>query len=290
MGASGSKKKESVNATTAANNATTTTSSSSSSPVIELTPGQKYRNFRDELLSFSLGESAYDYAERIYRETPDSPEVMALLAETTTLYDKTKNKVQRDHWVDRMDLLQRGIDVSRKCIKDNPEYGPCYRSYVMCATRASESYYYYRWLQAVGLMENYKAIIKRGEQGMALMPDDAEIPHSLGALCMRCAYPWYSPYRVLGRFYGVPKKSALGSEGVRYLKLAAERDPSNLEIAVRLGMAYFHAGDFPNARRWYCKVRDEMVPQDLKDDKWKALAHTQLSTAFSKQRWNVPFA
>lgn len=95
----------------------------------------KYIQFRDELFSFSLGESAFDYAERLFQKTPDRPQVMALLGQTAALYDKKKNKVFRDHWCDRLDLLQRGVDVSRKCIKEHPQYGPCYRSYVMCATR-----------------------------------------------------------------------------------------------------------------------------------------------------------
>lgn len=255
-----------------------------------LTPFLKYKKFRDELMSFSLGESAYDYAERLYKEEPNSPEVMALLAETTTLYDLTKNKHQRDHWIDRLDLLQRGIDVSRKCFKENPEYGPCYRAYVMCAVRASESLYFYRWMRAVGLLENYNAIIKRGEVGLKYCPEDPDLPAALGALSCRCAYNWYNPYRVLARIYNVPAKKQLYAEGIRYLSIAAERDPESLEIACRLGMAYFYAGDFANARRWYCKVRDEMPPRDLKDEKWQSVAHTQLSTQFQKTRWNVPFA
>lgn len=264
-----------------------TESSESSGPA---DANKKYKTFRDELLSFSLGESAYDYAERLYKKNPNDPATMALLAETTTLYDEKKNKVQRDHWIDRLDLLQRGIDVSRKCMKENPEYGPCYRTYVICATRASEALYYYRWMRAVGMLENYQSIAKRAKKGLELCPDDSDIPKTMGALCYRCAYSWYNPYRILGKIYGVPSKKELYADGIRFLKLAAEREPDNLEIACRLGQAYFYSGDFANARRWYCKVRDEMPPQDLTDEKWQTIAHTQLSTGFQKTRWNVPFA
>ncbi|CBH16103.1 uncharacterized protein TEOVI_000813700 [Trypanosoma equiperdum] len=249
-----------------------------------------YREFRDQLLSFSLGESAYDYAETLFAKNPSSPEVMALLAETTVLYDKTKNKYARDHWCDRLDLLQRGVDVSRKCINENPEYGPCYRTYVLSATREAEALYYMKSLMGLGLLENYNAIMRRGEKGMELLPTDADIPNALGALSARCAYVWYNPTRLYARWCGVPGWKELWAKSVQLHKRAVENDPANLEFACRLAQAYFHSGDYQNARRWYGKVRDEMPPQDLKDERWQAIAHTHLSTAFVKTSWNVPFA
>lgn len=251
---------------------------------------EKYKSFRDQLLNYSMGESAYDFAEQLFAKEPNSPQVMALLAETTVLYDKTKNKVYRDHWCDRLDLLQRGVDVSRKCFNENPEYGPCYRTYVMCATRESESLYYLKSMQGLGLVENYHAIMKRGEQGMELMPEDAEIPNALGALCGRCAFRWYDPSNLYARYYGLPSNDELRKMCVEFHKRACANNPSNLEYALRLAQAYFQQGDMPNARRWYVKVRDEMPPTELKDDKWQGIAHTQLSTSFAKSKWNVPFA
>ncbi|EKF36912.1 hypothetical protein MOQ_002258 [Trypanosoma cruzi marinkellei] len=250
----------------------------------------KYREFRDQLLSFSLGESAFDYAERLFEKNPSSPEVMALLAETTVLYDKSKNKVFRDHWCDRLDLLQRGVDVSRKCINENPEYGPCYRTYVLCATRESEALYYIKSFLGLGLLENYNAIMKRGEKGMELLPSDSDIPNALGSLCGRCAYRWYSPTRLYGIWCGVPGWKKMWAKSIEFHKKAVENEPKNLEYACRLAQAYYQSGDLQNARRWYAKVRDEMPPEDLKDERWQSLAHTELSTAFAKTSWNVPFA
>ncbi|GET93540.1 hypothetical protein, conserved [Leishmania tarentolae] len=250
----------------------------------------QYIKFRDQLLDFALGESAFDYTERLFAQKPDSPEVMALLAETTFLYDKTKNKVSREHWCDRLDLLQRGVDVSRKCINENKDYGPCYRTYVMCATREAEALYYMKSLTGLGLVENYQAIMRKGVKGMELLPTDAEIPNTLGALCARCCFRWYDPSRVYAWFYGLPKTRRLRELSVEFHRKACENDPKNLEYACRLAQAYFQLGDMANARRWYVKVRDEMPPQELKDEKWQGVAHTQLSTAFVKPKWNVPFA
>ncbi|KAG5488866.1 hypothetical protein JIQ42_00484 [Leishmania sp. Namibia] len=249
-----------------------------------------YLKFRDELLDFALGESAFDYTERLFAQKPDSPEVMALLAETAFLYDKTKNKVSREHWCDRLDLLQRGVDVSRKCIIENKDYGPCYRTYVMCAAREAEALYYMKSLTGLGLVENYQAIMRKGVKGMELLPTDAEIPNTLGALCARCSFRWYDPSRVYAWFYGLPPTRRLRELSVEFHKKACENDPKNLEYACRLAQAYFQLGDMANARRWYVKVRDEMPPQELKDEKWQGVAHTQLSTAFVKPKWNVPFA
>nr|CCC51921.1 conserved hypothetical protein [Trypanosoma vivax Y486] len=249
-----------------------------------------YREFRDELLSFSMGESAYDYAETLFAKKSSSPEVMALLAETIVLYDKTKNKVARDHWCDRLDLLQRGVDVSRKCINENPEYGPCYRTYVLCAAREAEALYYVKSFLGIGLLQNYHAIMRRGEKGMELMPTDADIPNTLGGLCARCAYPWYTVTRLYARWLDVPGWKELWAKSIELHRKAGENDPKSLEFACRLGQAYFQSGDYVNARRWYGKVRDEMPPQDLKDERWQAIAHTHLSTAFGKTSWNVPFA
>ncbi|KPA81499.1 putative mitochondrial hypothetical protein [Leptomonas pyrrhocoris] len=295
MGGSGSKPAPTAAAATTTNSvaapALEEAATSASKPVSrESKDFYTYKEFRDQLLDFALGESAFDYAERLFEEQPDSPEVMALLAETTVLYDKTKNKVSREHWCDRLDLLQRGVDVSRKCINENQDYGPCYRTYVMCAARESEALYYMKSLTGLGLVENYQAIMKKGKKGMALLPTDAEIPNTLGALCARCSFRWYDPSRLYAWYYGLPNTRTLREMSVRFHKKAAENDPKNLEYACRLAQAYFQLGDRVNARRWYVKVRDEMPPQELKDEKWQGVAHTQLSTAFTRPKWNVPFA
>lgn len=250
----------------------------------------KYVAFRDELLGFSLGESAYDFAEELYSKNSESPAVMALLAETAVLYDKTKNKVYRDHWCDRLDLLQRGVDVSRKCFNEHPDYGPCYRTYVLAATREAEALYYFTSWQGVGLLENFNAIMRKGERAVELLPKDADVPNALAALCGRSAFPWYHPTRWLAKLHGVPDAKTCRKMSIDWSLKAVENDPGNLEYACRLAQAYFQAGDMVNSRRWYLRVRDEMPPRTLDDSKWQGLAHTQLSTSFVKSQWNVPFA
>lgn len=250
----------------------------------------KYVDFRNQLLTFAMGESAYDFAEQLFKKDPNNAEVMALLAETTALYDATKNKMARGHWCDRLDLLQRGVDVSRKCFNENPEYGPCYRSYVICATRESEALYFFKSMQGVGLVENFHAIMKRGQQGMDLMPEDAEMPNALGALCARCVYRWYDPTTLYAMYYGLPAKRELQHMAIEYHTQACKKDPKSLEYALRLAQAYFQSGDMNSARRWYIRVRDEMPPNALHDERWQGVAHTQLSTSFVKSKWNVPFA
>jgi hypothetical protein len=65
----------------------------------------KYTKLRDDLLAFSLGEASFQYAERLNKETPDNPPVMALLGETAYLYEKLKNK----------DAVSTGSTVATSC-------------------------------------------------------------------------------------------------------------------------------------------------------------------------------
>ena len=132
--------------------------------------------------------------------------------------------------------------------------------------------------------------MKRGEKAIALNPMDADVPNMLGAINARCMYRWTSPYKIFPLYYRLPSTKELAENAVRYHKIAVERDPGSPEYMCRLAQAYFAAGDFHNARRSYMKVRDEIPPRELKDDKWQSLAHTQLATAFAKNKWNVPFA
>lgn len=251
---------------------------------------EKFQAFRNELLAFSLGESAFDYAERLYHAQPDNRHVMALLAETACIYDGTKNKHMRGHWVDRLDLLQRAIDVSRKCIKENPDFQPCYRTYVVAATRASESLYYYRYMRGMGLTENYHAIMKRGEQALALEPNDALVLNTLGSLTGRCSQFSYFPYGLYNWYYGLPSKKKLLEKSIYFNKRATEVDPGNLEAMVRLASSYYQAEKYSDARRCYSKVRDEMVPRSLDDAKFQDQAHTMLAAGFeTKARWNMRF-
>ena len=252
---------------------------------------ERFQAFRNELLAFSLGESAFDYAERLYAAQPDNKQVMALLAETACLYDGTKNKHMKGHWVDRLDLLQRAIDVSRKCIKDNPDFQPCYRTYVVAATRASESLYYYRWMRGMGLAENYNAIMKRGEESLDLEPHDALVLTTLGSLTGRCSQFTRFPYNVYSWYQGVPSRQRLLEKSIDFNTRALEVDPGSMEAMVRLGQAYYQADRLADARRCFSAVRDEMVPRSLSDAKYQDQAHTMLAAGFeTKTKWNMRFS
>eukprot|EP00758_Cryptobia_borreli_P013049 Tbor_TRINITY_DN5801_c4_g2::TRINITY_DN5801_c4_g2_i1::g.6584::m.6584 len=263
----------------------------SSKKAVDNNQHEEFVKFRDELLSFSLGEAAFDYAERLYTAQPNNPQVMALLSETAVLYDKSKNKERRNHWVDRMDLLQRAIDISRKCIHDNPEYGPCYRTYVMAATRASEAVYYLRWMKGMGLAENYNAIMLRGEKAVELLSSDAETCNAIACLNARCAQFTYPPYSWYTWYCGVPSNKVLLDRAIVYSKRAVERDPKSLEYMCRLGGAYYHSNELDKARRCFSAVRDEMVPNDIADTKWQTISHTLLAAGFDKnKKWNLAFS
>lgn len=252
---------------------------------------KQFEEFRNELLSFSLGESAFDYAERLFAAQPNNPHLMALLAETATSYDEVKNKDMRRHWVDRMDLLQRAVDVSRKCIKENPDFGPCYRTYVTAACRASESLYYYRWMKGMGLTENYHGIMKRVEKAVELMPEDGDVANMGASLNARCAGFAFFPYICYNWMYGLPSKKQLLDKACQYGTIAVQRDPGNLEFMCRLGSAYYQNKELDKARKCYRAVRDEMIPRSLADEKWQSMAHTMVATGFDKnRRWNLPFS
>src|SRR4051812_10099112 len=69
---------------------------------------EMYTRLRDDLLAFSLGQAAYDYAKRLLDDQPDNPALQALVGETVLLYDRQKVKRLREHWCDRTDLMQEG--------------------------------------------------------------------------------------------------------------------------------------------------------------------------------------
>lgn len=246
----------------------------------------RYERFRDELMSFMLGEAAYDYAERLYADHPDDPSVMAFLGETVWKYEHTKVKARRAHWVDRMDLLQRGIDVTRRCMREHPEFGPCFRAYTLCAVKAADSVYYWRWMRGVGVLEHYHGIMKKGERAMDLT-NDFEVTKNLAMLTGRCAQDWNSPYRVFGKWYGIPPRREMLQRALGLHKRAFDIDPLNVENACRVAMTMFELGEFNDARRWYVRVRDEMAAENPGDEVWQSVAHTHLCMRFAKTRWNA---
>lgn len=249
---------------------------------------EKYRSFRDKLMNFALGEAAFDYAERLYSENSRDPNILALLGETCWSYNQTKNKAQRDHWVDRLDLFQRGVDISRKCMKEHPDFGPCHRSFILNAVGAAEIYYYVRPLQGLGMIEHYKVLTERGKRAMALNPGVADIPDTLAFLTTRCTMAWYNPYRFYGLLYGVPSQSVMVQETLKYAKQAVESEPDSVKFSYHLGQAYFNAGDVPNARKELIRCRDDILPKEAKDAHWQSAAHTFLTARLTKAASNVP--
>lgn len=250
-----------------------------------------YQRLRDDLFAFSLGEAAYQYAERLNRESPNNPALMALLGETACLYEKLKNKGRREHWVDRLDVLQRGIDVSRKCMDDHPDYGPCWRSYVLCAAKMSDTEIWFKRWKPLSLFKNYNRLQAIGDHALELQPD-ADTAMMLAAVSGRCATRirhWYSPWHPVARYYQIPYQMDLLKRAQHLLETATELQPENVEMQCRLAEVLYEIGDWNSARRLYVHVRDEMTVKDPSQAIWQAVAHTHLISHFDKPEWNIPF-
>jgi tetratricopeptide (TPR) repeat protein len=250
-----------------------------------------YKRLRDDLMAFSLGEAAFQYAERLNRETPNNPPVMALLAETAYLYEKSKNKGRREHWVDRCDVLQRGIDVARKCMHEHPDYGPCYRTYVLCACKMSDTEVWFKRWKPLSLFKHYNRIQAIGDRALELSPT-SDVALGLAAIAGRCGTRlrhWYSPWHAAARYYQLPYQRDILLRSKALLERAHELDPRSVEIACRLGETLYELGDMNESRRWYTKVRDEMNAEDQRDSIWQTVAHTHLCSHFERPEWNIPF-
>jgi tetratricopeptide (TPR) repeat protein len=250
-----------------------------------------YQKLRDDLFAFSLGEAAYQYAERLNNETPNNPALMALLGETAYLYEKLKNKGRREHWVDRLDVLQRGIDVSRKCMNDHPDYGPCWRSYVLCAAKLSDTEIWFKRWKPLSLFKHYNRLQAIGDHALELQPS-SDTAMCLAAVAGRCATRirhWYSPWHPVARWYNIPYQRDLLIRAKDLLEKATELEPENVEMTCRLAEVWYELGDMNKARRLYVKVRDEMQPPDPGQAIWQAVAHTHLISHFDKPEWNIPF-
>jgi tetratricopeptide (TPR) repeat protein len=254
---------------------------------------EQYKEFRDDLLSFSLGEAAYDYAKRLRTEQPDNPALLALFGETAWMYEKVKNPTRRQHWVDRMEVLQEGIDATRKCMRENPDYGPCFRVYTLLTAKASEQKYWFKLVQPFGPIEHLDAIRRRGERAVELDPDSPDTLAALGQITARVATNtkrWWTPYTAYARYMGLPSYHELFEESLKYHLKVAELLPNDVENACRLGMLYFEMGNNERAKRWYLKTRDEIVNTDPTKDIYQSIAHTHLTIHVARnQTWNVPF-
>ena len=250
-----------------------------------------YTRLRDDLFAFSLGEAAFQYAERLNKESPDNPAVMALLSETAFLYEKTKNKGRREHWVDRLDVLQRGIDVSRKCMHDNPDYGPCYRTYILCASKMADNEVWFKRGKPLSLFKHYNRLQAIGDRALELYPSP-DVALNLASVAGRCATRlrhWYSPWHPVARWYQLPYQRDLLLRSEKLMRHCVEMQPNNVEMACRLAEVLFELGELNESRRWYVRVRDEMQPDDPKENIWQTIAHTHLCSHFDRPSWNVPF-
>lgn len=250
-----------------------------------------YTKLRDDLFAFSLGEAAYQYATRLYKESPENPAVCALLAETAFIYEKQMVKQRREHWVDRCDTLQHGIDVSRKCVDEHPDYGPCYRSYVLCVSKMSDTEVWFRRWKPLSLFRHYNTLQTIGDRALDLYPS-TDVAMNLANVSGRCATRlrhWYSPWHPLARWYGIPYQKDILRRAEKLLRICVEREPNNLEMACRLGEVLFELGEENEAKRWYRRCRDELSADDPKAQIWQSVAHTHLVSHFDKPSWNLPF-
>lgn len=252
----------------------------------------QYKEFRDDLLSFSLGEAAYDYAKRLKEEQPSNPALLALFGETAWMYEKVKNPTRREHWVDRMEVLQEGIDATRKCMRENPEYGPCFRVYTLLTAKASEQKYWFKLAQPFGPIEHLDAIRRRGDRALEL-EESPDTLAALGQITARVATNtkrWWTPYSIYSRHLGLPDSTTLFEQSLKYHHRVQELVPLDVENACRLGMIYFELGNFERAKRWYLKTRDEIPNDDPTKDIYQSIAHTHLTIHIARnQTWNVPF-
>lgn len=216
---------------------------------------------------------------------------MAMLAETAFLYEKVKNKGRREHWVDRLDVLQHGVDVARKCMHDHPDYGPCYRAYVLCACKMSDNEVWFRRWKPLSLFKHYNRLQAIGDRALELYPSN-DVALNLSSVAGRCATRlrhWYSPWHPVARWYGLPYQRDLLVRAKTLLEGCVDREPLNVEFACRLAEVLYELGDLNESRRWYVKVRDEMVAETQEDGVWQSIAHTHLCSHFDKATFNLPF-
>lgn len=250
-----------------------------------------YKEFRDDLLSFSLGEAAHDYARRLLKEQPDNAALMALFGETAWMYEKVKNSARREHWCDRLDVMQEGVDAVRRCVKLHPEYAPCHRVYTLLAVKMCDQEYWFKIAQPFGVMEHYKRIMNRGKKSNELA-ESADVYAALAAVNARCATnmkKWYTPYSWYAKYKGLPTREEL-LKTARDLHMDVYRlDPKSIENACRLGMVYWELGESQQAKRWYVRARDELKSTGKIDDMYQTMAHTHIVTQLSSHTWNVPF-
>jgi hypothetical protein len=252
---------------------------------------EKYNALRDDLMSFSLGEASHDYAARLLAEQPENPAIQALYGETIYQYEKLKNPTRREHWCDRIDLLQKGILTTKKCMKDHPEYAPCWRVYMLLAVKAADQEYWFQWIKPLGLMKHYTRLNRRGERALELNPQSGDLNMAMAELHARVAHTnhWRKPYRLYGLYHNNPPRwDCLLRSKELHLK-AAEQEPNGIENATRLGIVFWELGDDDSARRWYTKARDALTPRDPSEDIWQTVAHTHLCVHFAKSAWNTPF-
>ena len=199
---------------------------------------EEYTEFRDDLLSFSLGEAAYDYAQRLLKDQPSNPALLALFGETAWMYEKVKNPTRREHWVDRMEVFQEGIDATRKCIREHPDYAPCYRVYTLLTAKASEQQYWFKLLQPFGTLENWKHVVRRANESERL-ETNADTLAAVAQLTARCASNtkrFWTPYTLYARYKGLPRSDELMKIALDYHLKVFELKPLDVENACRIGM------------------------------------------------------
>ena len=257
----------------------------------------KVQDTRNDLFSAGLQNASLRYAVQKLKEDPENTDLMAFVGQTALEYERTKCEHGRVHWIDRLDVLHEGIDITYKCLQKDPKATQCERFFLLLALKAAELQFKSPELKPLGIMHNWRRIHDRAVTFLdkKFYPD---VAMGLGAMNSRLARKWYTPYGLLQRFvYGIPPADELLQEAIDLHTKAMEADPTNMENVCRLASACLVKGDDAAARKWFLKVRDGMVQEKKMDLAWVMVANTELLTRFPANKkgiekshpFNLPF-
>ncbi|KNH04361.1 hypothetical protein XU18_4368 [Perkinsela sp. CCAP 1560/4] len=251
---------------------------------------------RNTLFASGLMSESYVYVKKKLAKDPENIDLMALAGQTAYEYEKTKNPILRTHWCDRLDLLHEALETTHRCMEKDPDALQCARYFVLLAVKAADMQFFIKELNNLGVMHNWHRIHARGEELLEknFFPD---VALALAGMHGRVARRWYNPFRFLQRYvYGIPTEDELYSKAIELHTKVLEHDPENMENVCRLGQVCLLKGDDAAARKWFSKVRNEMVQREKNDQIWAAIANTALVGRFpvhdkgikKSHKWRLP--
>ena len=235
---------------------------------------------RDTLFYAGLQNSSYKFARQKHFEDPENSDLMAIFGQTAYEYERTMNYTLRNHWCDRLDVLHDALEITNKCVKKDPNALQCERYFLLLAIKAADQQFFQKEFKALGIIHNWRRIHDRA---VALLDKKffPDVATQLGGLNSRLARRWYTPYGLLQRLvYRVPPEGELLQEAVDLHTKSMEHNPNNIENVTRLGQACLLKGEDAAARKWFSKVRSEMIQKSKNDLYWAAVANTALVGRF----------